>query len=87
MTNASLPERDGPYTAGHTVVGVLTDQCLDMTVRDAVDRGYLVTCVVDAHASRSQERHDAALRAFGGYCWVTDTDTVVGRFEAMDQQA
>ncbi len=69
------------------VVGVLTDQCVDMTVRDAADRGYLVTCVGDACATRSQERHDAALRAFGGYCWVTDTDTVVDRFGAMGQRA
>lgn len=65
------------------VAGVLTDQCVDMTVRDAADHGYLVTCVADACATRSQERHDTALRAFGGYCWVTDTDTVVARFEAL----
>ncbi len=65
------------------VAGVLTDQCVDMTVRDAADRGYLVTCVADACATYSQERHDNALRAFGGYCWVTDTQTVVSRFEVL----
>lgn len=65
------------------VAGVLTDQCVDMTVRDAADRGYLVTCVADACATRSQERHDAALKAFGGYCWVTDAQTTVARFEAL----
>lgn len=65
------------------VAGVVTDQCVDMAVRDAADRGYMVTLVSDACATYTQERHDAALRAFGGYCWVTDTDTVVSRLNAM----
>jgi nicotinamidase-related amidase len=69
------------------VVGVLTDQCVDMTVRDGADRGYLVTCVSDACATITQERHDIALKAFGGYCWVTDTDTVVARFNALEKTA
>ncbi|RUX05630.1 cysteine hydrolase [Mesorhizobium sp. M8A.F.Ca.ET.059.01.1.1] len=69
------------------VVGVLTDQCVDMTVRDGADRGYLVTCVSDACATITQQRHDIALKAFGGYCWVTDTDTVVDRFNALGKMA
>jgi nicotinamidase-related amidase len=68
------------------VVGILTDQCVDMTVRDAADRGYLVTCVADACCTKTPERHDAALRAFGGYCWIADTDTVVARFEALGRK-
>jgi len=69
------------------VVGIMTDQCVDMAVRDAADRGYLVTCVSDACATASPERHDTALRAFGGYCWVADTDTVVGLLEGLGRQA
>ncbi|MET3582260.1 nicotinamidase-related amidase [Mesorhizobium robiniae] len=69
------------------VVGIMTDQCVDMTVRDGADRGYLVTCVSDACAAATQERHDIALKAFGGYCWVTDTDEVVARFEALGKAA
>ncbi|WP_322418039.1 cysteine hydrolase family protein [Mesorhizobium huakuii] len=69
------------------VVGVLTDQCVDMTVRDGADRGYLVTCVSDACATITQERHDVALKAFGGYCWVTGTDTVIDRFNALGKTA
>jgi nicotinamidase-related amidase len=65
------------------VAGVLTDQCVDMAVRDAADRGYLVTCVADACASPSPERHEAALAAFGGYCWIADTETVIARLEAL----
>ena len=65
------------------VTGVLTDQCVDMTVRDAADRGYLVTCVSDACASITEERHETALKAFGGYCWVSNTETVAARFEGL----
>ena len=65
------------------VTGIMTDQCVDMAVRDAADRGYLVTCVSDACAAATQERHETALRAFGGYCWIADTDTVVARFGAL----
>jgi biuret amidohydrolase len=62
------------------VAGILTDQCVDMAVRDGADRGYLVACVGDACASPTASRHVNALRAFGGYCWVTDTTTIVERF-------
>ncbi|MEZ5888018.1 MAG: isochorismatase family cysteine hydrolase [Paracoccaceae bacterium] len=64
------------------VVGVVTDQCVDMAVRDAADRGYLVSVPADACATYTQDRHDGALRAYGGYCWVTDTDTILSRMEA-----
>ncbi len=69
------------------VAGTVTDQCVDMAVRDAADRGFLVTCVGDACATYTQERHDGALKAFGGYCWVTDTDTVVGRLARLAEHA
>ena len=65
------------------IAGVVTDQCVDMAVRDASDRGYLVTLVDDACATYSQERHDAALRAFSGYCWITNTQTVLQRLNSM----
>jgi nicotinamidase-related amidase len=65
----------------------MTDQCVDMAVRDAADRGYLVTCVSDACAAGTQERHDTALKAFGGYCWVADTETIVTRIEALGTSA
>lgn len=64
------------------VAGVVTDQCVDMAVRDAADRSYLVAVPGDACATYTQERHDAALRAYGGYCWVTDTQTLLNRMAA-----
>lgn len=69
------------------VAGMVTDQCVDMAVRDAADRGYLVTLVADACVTYSAERHQAALNAFGGYCWITDTDTVVARLNALAEGA
>lgn len=68
------------------ITGIMTDQCVDMAVRDAADRGYMVTCVSDACASATPERHEGALKAFGGYCWQADTQTVVERFNQMGQK-
>ncbi len=65
------------------IAGIMTDQCVDMAVRDAADRGYLVTCVGDACAASTTAQHEAALRAFGGYCWIADTTLVVSRFNAL----
>ena len=65
------------------VAGVVTDQCVDMAVRDAADRGYLVSLPEDACATYTQGRHDAALAAFGGYCWVTETAAVLDRLAAL----
>jgi nicotinamidase-related amidase len=65
------------------ISGCLTDQCVDMAVRDAADKGYLVTLVGDACATYTPERHEAALSAFGGYCRVTDTDDAIARLEAI----
>ena len=65
------------------IAGIVTDQCVDMAVRDASDRGYLVTLVEDACATYTPERHKAALQAYGGYCWITDTATVLSRLDAL----
>lgn len=65
------------------IAGIVTDQCVDMAVRDGADRGYMVTCVADACAAPTQARHDTALAAFGGYCWIADTAAVAARFERL----
>ena len=56
------------------VVGFLTDQCIDHTVKDAADRGYYVTCIRDACMANTQARHEAALACFAGYCRMTTTE-------------
>jgi nicotinamidase-related amidase len=65
------------------MAGIVTDQCVDMAVRDAADRGYLVTLVEDACATHTAQRHQACLNAIKGYCWITDTQTVLARLQEM----
>jgi ureidoacrylate peracid hydrolase len=59
------------------VAGVLTDQCIDSTVRDACDLGYLVTVPTDACATLTAERHEWSLRNNRGYCRQITTDALV----------
>ena len=54
------------------VVGFLTDQCVDHTIRDGADRGFHIICVSDACAADTRARHEAALGAFRGYCVVRE---------------
>lgn len=65
------------------IAGIVTDQCVDMAVRDAADRGYLVTLVEDACATYTEARHLACLNAIKGYCWITDTRTVLDRLHEL----
>jgi nicotinamidase-related amidase len=60
------------------VTGFLTDQWVDITVRDGADRGDWMTCVSDACATESKGRHDHALAAFGGYCRTLTTGQMPG---------
>jgi nicotinamidase-related amidase len=49
------------------VMGLLTDQCIDHTIKDAADRGYRVVCLEDACQAITPERHGHALACFQGY--------------------
>lgn len=64
------------------VVGVLTDQCVDMAVRDGADRGYFMICASDACTTYSEARHENALRAFGGYCRTSTTADLIKELSA-----
>lgn len=64
------------------VVGLLTDQCVDMAVRDAADRGYYVVCVADCCSSYTRDRHEGALRAFGGYCRTVTLEGMLAEIAA-----
>lgn len=65
------------------VVGMLTDQCVISSVRDACDCGFLVVVPEDACATYTQERHDSSLRLSSGYCRVTDTQTLLREVTAL----
>ena len=44
------------------VTGIVTEGCVEMTARDAADRGYYVTLVEDACASSTRVAHDDAMQ-------------------------
>lgn len=65
------------------VCGVLTDQCVDSTVRDACDYGYLVTLVADACATHTEQRHQNSLANNRGYCRQLTTDDLISELDSL----
>jgi nicotinamidase-related amidase len=65
------------------IVGVYTNECVETTVRDACDLGYLVTVVEDACTTVTRELHDASLATLRDrYARVITTDEAVQEIEA-----
>ena len=56
------------------VCGLLSDQCISSTVRDACDLGYYVTLVTDACTSYSKNRHKQSIQHIKGYCRQITTE-------------
>lgn len=56
------------------VMGIVTDQCVETTIRDGCDRGFLMTVVEDACAASSEHRHEESLTGIKGYCRRRSTD-------------
>ena len=69
------------------VVGLLTDQCVDMAVRDGADRGYYAICVSDCCSTYTAERQANALRAFGGYCRTVTLEATLAEIAAATKKA
>jgi len=67
------------------VCGLLTDQCVDMAVRDGADHGFYMVCASDACATKTEARHDQALRAFGGYCRVQTVAEILADIAAGER--
>ena len=62
--------------------GVVTNRCVETTMRDATDRGYRVILVDDGSATFSQEMQDATtLSLQGAYGFVRQTNEVVKMLE------
>jgi ureidoacrylate peracid hydrolase len=60
------------------VYGVVTDQCVESAIRDAADRGFLVTQVEDCCAGETVEDHEASIEAMRGhYCRIRSTDQII----------
>ncbi|MBN2324831.1 MAG: cysteine hydrolase [Spirochaetes bacterium] len=61
------------------VCGAWTNCCVETTVREAFDRGYLVNLVDDACIASGREFHEATLLNLGAfYCNVCTTEEAVG---------
>ena len=66
------------------VYGVMTDQCVETTVRDAADRGFLVTQIEDACAAETEVGHRRSIEAMDGhYCRMRSTEQMVAEIEAL----
>jgi len=65
------------------VAGVLGDQCVDSTVRDACDYGYLVTLVTDACTTHSAERHASSIANNREYARQRTTAEMVAELVAL----
>jgi len=67
------------------VTGIVTEGCVELTARDAADRGFDVTLVADACASSSRTAHLNALERMGdgGQIEVRDTVGVLSELEQL----
>ena len=65
------------------IYGVVTDQCVESAIRDAADRGFLVTQVEDCCAAETPENHATSIEAMRGhYCRTRSTDEVIAEILA-----
>lgn len=60
------------------IYGVVTDQCVESAIRDAADRGFLVTQIEDCCAAETPENHAASIEGMRGhYCRTRSTDEMI----------
>jgi len=59
------------------VFGVYSHQCVESAVRDAADRGYLVTLVEDACAAKTPEQEAATAAGMKAYARVVPTEALL----------
>ena len=69
------------------IAGVYTDQCVETAVRDACDKGFLVTMVADACATTTDAAHENAQVAMAGYCRAVTTDQLTAELGAQQEAA
>ena len=59
------------------IMGIVTDQCVETAVRDACDKGFLITLIDDACATHTEIRHQNSLSAVKGYCRIRKTEDLL----------
>ena len=68
------------------IAGCLTDQCVDSSVRDACDLGYLVTVPTDACVTLSADRQAWSLRNNAGYCRQCTTAELLAEIASLPRR-
>lgn len=64
------------------VTGVYTNECVETTVRDACDLGYLVTLIEDGCTTVTPQLHEASLQTLRNrYCRIIRTDEGISDIE------
>jgi ureidoacrylate peracid hydrolase len=65
--------------------GLVTDGCVELSARDASDRGFAVTLVEDACCSSTPEAHDDAIQRMtdGGFMVAVSTEQALERLQAL----
>lgn len=65
------------------IYGVVTDQCVESAIRDAADRGFLVTQIEDCCAAETPENHAISIESMRGhYCRTRSTDEIIAEMKA-----
>ncbi len=69
------------------IYGVVTDQCVESAIRDAADRGFMVTEVEDCCAADTPDNHTTSIASMGGhYCRVRTTDQVISEMSGLKRE-
>ncbi len=70
------------------IYGICTDQCVECAVRDAADRGFLVTQISDACAAQEERRHRVSLDQMDGhYCRMRTTEQMIAEIAQVTTPA
>jgi biuret amidohydrolase len=71
------------------MTGLVTDGCVELSARDATDRGWAVTLVEDACCSSTRAAHDDAIGRMtdGGFIDCLSTDEAVSKIAALQAEA
>ena len=68
------------------IYGIVTDQCVESAIRDAADRGFLVTQVEDCCAAETEANHAGSVESMRGhYCRTRSTDAMIAEIQAFGQ--
>jgi 23S rRNA (adenine2503-C2)-methyltransferase len=85
FTNPELLEKLRALGVDSLVVaGLKTNLCVESTVREAFDRGFMCIAAGDAMAARTRELHLASLASMAdGFAMVRDTFEILPHFESV----